>query len=105
MSEKGIMSGYQALALAIVEQAVLDYADAAERQYFGDDMTLLKRQDVSMKEIKDFFHSDWFAVLSDMDGDRLLAGAQEMARRNIRKRLDKEKNAVAMKIVIGAEMR
>ena len=87
MAEKGIMSGYDQLASAIVQQACLDYAELAERLYFHNDLTLLNRDKVSLNEIKDFFHSDWFRTLSDLDGDELLKGAQTMAKKRIMARL------------------
>ena len=90
MAEKDVMAAYHRLTLAIIEQACLDYADVAERMYFHDDLTLLKRQKVTLNEIKQFFHSEWFEMMSDLDGDELLRGAQAMARKNITARLKRE---------------
>ncbi len=63
---------YQALADAIVLQAVRDYREAmAEIQKEKYDYSMLEAQR-TVDEVKRFFKSDWFGVLTDVDPDLLL---------------------------------
>lgn len=63
------MTGYQALANAIVEQAAKDYRTALK--------SLRRRPDskVAMEEameLERFFHSGWYSMLTDADPDYLI---------------------------------
>lgn len=53
-----MVNGYTELANAIIIQAVKDYRRASSPQM--------------RREIKRFFLSDWFMVLSNVDGKRIL---------------------------------
>lgn len=54
-------AGYSALANAIVIQAVKDYRKA------------IRHFDLfTMGQIRYFFHSQWFQMLTSIDGDRLI---------------------------------
>ena len=57
------MTGYQALANGIIEQAVKDYRAA---------LKTLRRHPDSKAAMASFFHSSWFAVLTDIDPDYLI---------------------------------
>ncbi|MCD7724508.1 MAG: hypothetical protein LUI12_02990 [Clostridiales bacterium] len=63
------ISNYEKLANAIILQAVKDYRMA---------LKTLKRNPNSysasdtVKEIERFFHSQWYTVLTDVDGDFLI---------------------------------
>lgn len=57
------------LALAIVEKAMIDYREAYVR---GDKSAI--------KNLRRFFRSDWFDVLSDLDGEVLMAQIEGMVR-------------------------
>lgn len=63
------MTGYQALANGIIEQAVKDYRAALKtlRRH-----RIPKRQWRQPMEVERFFHSSWFAVLTDIDPDYLI---------------------------------
>ena len=68
------MSGYEALANAVILQAVRGWRDACRinKSYpenFADER---KR-----KDIERFFRSDWFSVLTNLDGRLLLRKLQE----------------------------
>ena len=69
------MNPYQALANAIVELAVKDYKKALKQHYrfpnnndYADTVTSLER----------FFHSGWYGMLTDLDGEYLMAGVRRM---------------------------
>lgn len=57
---------YSALANAIILKAVSDYRNSGSKQ--------------TQNEIKRFFRSEWFAVLTNLDGETLI------------KKLDQERN-------------
>lgn len=63
------MTGWQALANAIVEQAAKDYrADIRLVKKNPDAKAALK----DALEIEKFFHSGWYSMLTDVDGDYLI---------------------------------
>lgn len=63
------MSGYQALANAIIEQAVKDYRDAIRRlKRYPDSKAAME----TTMEVERFLHSDWYAALTDIDSDYLI---------------------------------
>lgn len=55
------MDGYTELANAIVERAVIDYHDAVEYHDLSTADSLEK-----------FFFSEWFHLLSDLDGKTII---------------------------------
>ena len=68
------MSGYEALANAVILQAVRDWRDACRinrscPENFAEER---KREDIER-----FFRSDWFSVLTNLDGRLLLRKLQE----------------------------
>lgn len=66
---------YRALAEAIIMQAVKDLRAALKRkQRFPDD----GKADKDVKEIKQFFCSQLFQALSDLDGSMLFRKVTEM---------------------------
>ena len=63
------MSGYEALANAIIIQAAKDFRAAYKRmKRFPND----GRAKEEVREITKFFCSQWFEMLSDVDGPTLL---------------------------------
>ena len=63
------MSGYQALANAIIIQAAKDFKAAYKRmKRFPKD----SRAQDEVRDITKFFCSQWFEMLSDVDGPTLL---------------------------------
>lgn len=63
------MSGYEALANAIIIQAAKDFRAAYKRmKRFPNDA---RTQD-EVRDITKFFCSEWFEALSDVDGPALL---------------------------------
>ena len=68
------MNPYKELANAIIVQAVKDYRDAAERlRYTPDD----KSAHHDKRSIEKFFRSNWFSILSDLNGELLLKKLKE----------------------------
>ncbi|MBR6029416.1 MAG: hypothetical protein IKP40_10025 [Clostridia bacterium] len=68
------MEGYQGLANAIVEQAAKDYVSALRflKKHPGAKGALKEAL-----EIEDFFHSEWYALLTDVDPDYLIKRLRE----------------------------
>jgi len=63
------MSGYQALANAIIEQAVKDYRTALKTlRRHPDSKTAM----ATAMGVERFFHSSWYAILTDIDPDYLI---------------------------------
>ena len=63
------MNGYQALSNAIIEQAAKDYRDAIHRlKRYLDSKAAME----TALEVERFFHSDWYATLTDIDPDYLI---------------------------------
>ena len=63
------MTGYQALANGIIEQAVKDYRAALKILRRHPDS---KAAMATAMEVERFFRSSWFAVLTDIDPDYLI---------------------------------
>ncbi len=63
------MTGYQALANAIIEQAVKDYRAALKilRRYPDSKAAMAEAM-----EIERFFHFGWYGVLTEIDPDYLI---------------------------------
>ena len=68
------MSGYEALANAVILQAVRDWRDACRilKSYPENFSEEQKR-----KAVERFFRSDWFGILTDVYGRLLLRKLQE----------------------------
>lgn len=60
--------GYKLLAAAIIERALLDYRQA-----------LSEKDEATIRECERFLCSQWFALLSDLDGEKLIAMVKEAA--------------------------
>ena len=63
------MDPYKELANGIVLRAVLDYKAALRRLARGKNVLSTMKE---IKELEDFFRSDWFKVLSDLDGEEVI---------------------------------
>lgn len=61
------MDGYKQLAAAIVERAVIDYRVALKRY-----------DDAGINHLERFFRSEWFMILSDLDGEMLMSKVRRM---------------------------
>lgn len=70
------MDGYKQLAGAIVERALLDYKTAANNIRKKHDMD---NSEGTVHEISRFLKSEWFMMLSDLDGKLLLRMMKEEA--------------------------
>ncbi len=67
--------GYERLASAIVVQAAKDYRSVARGKR-------TKAKTAEVKEIEEFFLSDWFMTLTDVDGGVILKKLQEEVMKN-----------------------
>lgn len=61
-----ILNGYKNLSLAIVEQSIRDYMAVEKGMYIA------KENKLDLDEIVDFFYSEWFELLVDIDRDVFL---------------------------------
>lgn len=62
---------YQNLAEAIILSAVQDYRDALTDKG-SKHMTHVKSNNAIIKECEKFFKSDWFRVLTNVDGEMIM---------------------------------
>ena len=67
---------YENLANAIVKQAARDYMTALKRLK-KNPYDRKKRKEV--RELEEFFHSDWYELLTDVDADYLIRKLREKA--------------------------
>ena len=65
----GEMSGYEIVAMKIIVQAVVDYRTALRALSKNNQDQLAKAK---MAEIKCFFRSQWFKMLTDLNGESLI---------------------------------
>ena len=68
------MTGYEQLANAIIEQAADDYRKAARKIRRYTDHEPARAE---LRELERFFHSEWFCVLTETDGDYILRRLQK----------------------------
>lgn len=68
------MTGYNALAIAIIEQAAKDFR-AAQRKLRKDPYNIIARR--TARETEAFFRSDWFKVLTSVNGPAILKQLKE----------------------------
>lgn len=61
-----ILNGYKNLSLAIVEQSIKDYMAIERGRVYA------KEDKLDLDEIVDFFYSEWFELLVDIDRDVFL---------------------------------
>ena len=73
-------AGYDALANAIIIQACKDYRRAIESFNIYE-----------MRQIRHFFHSQWFKMLSEVDGDYII---ERIEREEIYERAGNVSNAI-----------
>ena len=66
--------GYKDLASAIIEQAVMDLRAARRKLPWCKDP---QKTMETIMEIEEFFRSDWFRVLTDVDPEYLLRKLKE----------------------------
>ena len=89
-SPTGIYENYQQLALAVVGQACKDYEATLRKLYQhprGKEKVALL---LDKRELDTFFHSAWFEMLTDLDGDYLLRGVKEKAMGKEKERIHRE---------------
>lgn len=71
-----IEEAFEHLAKSIVIQAIEDYRECLK---YGR-IKLLSKNKYNIQEIEKFFKSDWFHILSGMNGERLIKILQEQAK-------------------------
>ncbi len=73
-SKAVLLNGYDNLANAIIIQAVMDYRVALKMSRAGSKSS---NPDFSCVRLEKFFLSDWFMVLTDLDGKVLMKSVQK----------------------------
>jgi len=68
------MNPYKELTNAIIVQAVKDYRTALNQLSLNPNDKAAQREKNSIER---FFRSDWFSILTDLDGDLLLKKLKE----------------------------
>ena len=68
------MNGYEELANAIILQAVKDYREALRLLGMNPNDKSAQRD---KRSIELFFHSQWFSILTDLNGELLLKKLKE----------------------------
>ena len=94
VQSEGLDEGYQELVIAIIKQAEKDYEGVLLRLFSRPTgtkrMGLLKEK----AELEDFFHSQWYQTLTEVDGDKLIElarlNAVEKAKVSIRRKQKKK---------------
>lgn len=74
------MNPYEALANAIIEQAVKDYKIALVK-YFKNPRN--RSNSSSVIAIERFFRSSWFETLTDADGEFIITKIREMVKMGV----------------------
>ena len=70
------MNGYVELANAIIAQSAKDYRSAINQLSLNSNDRVALRE---KKSIERFFHSDFFSILTNLNGDVLLAKLKEVS--------------------------
>ena len=68
------MNGYEELANAIILQAVKDYREALRLLGMNPNDKSAKRD---QRNIERFFRSEWFSILTDLNGELLMKKLKE----------------------------
>lgn len=69
MTDKLILDRYAEFANAIIVSAVREYRSYLRKLSRNEKDTNAR---IKIEELEDFFYSDWFGVLTDLDPDYLL---------------------------------
>ena len=92
-------AGWGALANAIVIRAVQDYYDdivhisyLQEKPHTWEIMDAIRRRKDDMKNIEKFMHSQYYMLLTSVDGQTLLDEAQRQAKNDIEKGVSPKKD-------------
>ncbi len=67
-----LLHGIDGLAKAIVIQACNDYILAKKGRKISKIVVEGKKVEINLDELLDFFHSDWYALLTDIPAEMLL---------------------------------
>lgn len=92
---------YHMLAAAIVKQAVDDYVFVLKRMWTGkvrdtDGRRKLAAQKISLEA---FFHSPWYEMLSEIDGERLMTECRRFAREQAEESIRRANRKAARKLL------
>lgn len=74
------MNPYEELANAIIEQAVKDFKKALKCRFIHPN-----RKDYvnEVLKLKQFFRSNWYSILTDLDGEYIINGVYDMVKKEM----------------------
>ena len=74
------MDPYQALANAIIEQAVKDYRKALKIDYLHPQKQQYRQE---VEDLERFFTSQWFELLTNLDGRSIMTRVRRMVKMEV----------------------
>lgn len=91
---------YHELAVAIVKQAVEDYVKVV-RKLWNRKLTVLSKRNLLLEktELEGFFYSNWYATLTDIDPDKLMARCKVIAVEKEKERIERSNKAKIKKLL------
>lgn len=85
-----VIEPYLNLGKAIIRQANKDYLHVYGKMLRTRADDELRKLQTSKDELEDFYYSDWFATLTDIDPNRMVSFLRDRAIRNEKARLAKK---------------
>ena len=74
------MNPYEELANAIIEQAVKDFKKVLKCHFIHPNR---KNYSNEVLKLKQFFRSNWFSILTDLDGEYIINGVYDMVKKEM----------------------
>lgn len=107
----GLEEGYAELMAAIIRQAVKDYETVLIKLFHKPSGIKKVRLETERVELEVFFHSPWYELLTEIDGDRLIEATRRHAvekekaaiRRRQKKKLKEMEKAALTECLVFAE--
>lgn len=88
--EDEVVEPYLKLAAAIVRQANKDYSNVYGKMLRARNTDAIRKLQPEKDELEDFYHSDWFDTLTNIDPDRLIKLLRKKEIRKEKARLEKK---------------
>lgn len=91
---------YDELAMAIVRQAVKDYVRITTKLWKRD-LSIIRKRNLmlEMVELKEFFYSDWYDWLTDIDPELIIARCKVTAREKKKQAIKNRNKAKIRKLL------
>lgn len=95
----GTDNPHNALATAIVYQAVKDYVKTLRKMWNKADRDKKRKLILDKMEIEEFFHSEWFTALCDYVPDKVIWNCRQRAREQEEEAIRKRNKKLAKEAV------